>query len=164
MRMFVEHNKFLNKDKKEKAKNLNLAIINVVTFASILEKETVKNDEKAAIAGVYLNRLNNGWRLQADPTLVFAIGNFNIKRVLNIYKNIDSPYNTYKYSGLPPGPICIPSIASIDAVLNREDHNYLYFCAKDDLSGYHNFSRTNEQHSINAQKYRKALDKLNIKK
>jgi UPF0755 protein len=162
-RMFLEYNKFWNNDRLEKAASINLTPIEISTLASIVDKETTKVDEMPAIAGVYTNRLKYGWRLQADPTVVFAWGDFGIRRVLNIHKMIDSPYNTYKYYGLPPGPICIPSIAAIDAVLSRENHNYMYFCAKDDFSGYHVFSSTNEQHTINANRYRRALDQLNIK-
>ena len=114
------------------------------------------------IAGVYINRLKKNWLLQADPTLVFAIGDFEIKRVLDVHKEIDSPYNTYKHIGLPPGPICIPSIAAIDAVLNAEQHKYFYFCAKDDMSGYHVFAKNMREHNINAEKYRKALNKKKI--
>lgn len=163
-RMYTEYNNFWNTDRLQKAENIGFTPAGIVTLASIVDKETTKNDEKPAIAGVYLNRLKYGWRLQADPTIVFAWGDFNIRRVLNIHKQIDSPYNTYKYYGMPPGPICMPSIASIDAVLNREDHSYMYFCAKDDFSGYHVFASTNAQHNINAERYRNALDKLNIRK
>ncbi len=163
-RMYKEYNKFWNKKKRDKAKEIGMTIKNVDILASIVEQETSKDDEKPRIAGVYINRLKRGWRLQADPTIIFAIGNNNIKRVLNDYKKIDSPYNTYKYRGLPPGPICLPSISSIDAVLNYEKHNYLYFCAKDDLSGYHNFAKTNAQQNLNASKYRHALNKLKIMK
>lgn len=163
-RMFQENLKFWNNERKQKARLLQLSPIEVSTLASIVEKETNKNDEKARIAGVYLNRLKGGWRLQADPTLVFASGDFEMRRVLNIHKSIDSPYNTYLNAGLPPGPICIPSIASIDAVLNYETHYFYYFCAKDDLSGYHAFAESYAQHEINAWKYRKALDRLNISK
>ena len=114
----------------------------------------------ARIAGVYLNRLRSGWLLQADPTLVFAVGDFELKRVLNIHKEVESPYNTYKYAGLPPGPICIPSLESINAVLHAEKHNYYYFCAKEDFSGYHNFAKTLTEHNRNAQRYQKALNNL----
>ncbi|MBN2173772.1 MAG: endolytic transglycosylase MltG [Bacteroidales bacterium] len=162
-RMYTEYNKFWTKIRIEKAEEIGLDPEEVSVLASIVEKETNKNDEKATIAGVYLNRLKYGWRMQADPTVVFAWGDFSIKRVLNIHKQIDSPYNTYLYSGLPPGPICIPSISSIDAVLNREDHNYMFFCAKDDFSGYHVFASTHAQHSINANKYRQALDEREIR-
>ncbi|MDP3446332.1 MAG: endolytic transglycosylase MltG, partial [Ignavibacteria bacterium] len=163
-RMFQEHNKFWNDERKMKAKQLNMSEMDVSTLASIVEKETNKNDEKARIAGVYINRLKYGWKLQADPTLVFAAGDFDIRRVLDIHKTIESPYNTYLHAGLPPGPIFIPSIASIDAVLNYENHRYFYFCAKDDLSGYHAFAESYTQHEANAWKYRRALDQLNIKK
>lgn len=161
-RMYTEHQRFWNEDRTGKADSLKLTIQEVVSLASIVEKETQKNDEKARLAGVYINRLQRGWRLQADPTLVFALGDFGIKRVLNEHKEIDSPYNTYKYGGLPPGPICIPSISSIDAVLNYEDHRYLYFCARDDMSGYHAFANNYIQHKRNADKYRNALNKLRI--
>ncbi len=161
-RMFQESRRFWNKERKQKAEETGLSPEQVIILASIVEKETNKNDEKPKIASVYLNRLKKGWRLQADPTVVYALGNKNIKRVLNIYKNVDSPYNTYRHRGLPPGPICIPSIASIDAVLNYDPSHYLYFCAKNDLSGYHAFARTNRQHQINAKKYQQALDSLRI--
>jgi len=114
------------------------------------------------MAGVYINRLRKGMSLQADPTVRFAYGDFTIKRILDKYKSVDSPYNTYKYAGLPPGPICIPSISSLDAVLNYQRSEYLYFCAKEDFSGYHNFARTLVQHNINAAKYQKALTRLGI--
>jgi UPF0755 protein len=162
-RMFTEYNKFWNNDRLTKAEEIGLDPEEVSVLASIVEKETNKNDEKPTIAGVYLNRLKYGWRLQADPTVVFAWGDFSITRVLNIHKQLDSPYNTYIYYGLPPGPICIPSISSIDAVLNREDHTYMFFCAKDDFSGYHVFASTHAQHAINANKYRRALDERNIR-
>jgi len=163
-RMYTEYNNFWNTDRLSKAEALGFGPSEICTLASIVDKETTKNDEKAKIAGVYLNRLKYGWRLQADPTIVFAWGDFSIRRVLNLHKQIDSPYNTYKYYGLPPGPICVPTISSVDAVLNREDHAYMYFCAKDDFSGYHVFATTNAQHIVNANNYRNALDKLNIRK
>ncbi|GAB4322049.1 MAG: endolytic transglycosylase MltG [Bacteroidales bacterium] len=162
-RMLVEYKKFWDADRLAKAEEIGLTPIEVSILASIVDKETNKTDEMPTIAGVYLNRLRYGWRLQADPTVVFAWGDFSIHRVLNIHKQIDSPYNTYKYYGLPPGPICIPSIAAVDAVLNREKHNYLFFCAKDDFSGYHVFASTHEEHTINANRYRRALDKLKIR-
>jgi UPF0755 protein len=163
-RMFTEYNKFWNVERRQKAELIGLDPPEVSILASIVEKETAKNDEKARIAGVYLNRMKYNWRLQADPTIIFAWQDFNIRRVLNAHKEIDSPYNTYKYYGLPPGPICIPSISSIDAVLNREDHSYMFFCARDDFSGYHAFATTHAQHNVNANKYRRALDARNIKK
>lgn len=163
-RMYAEYKTFWSEDRLKKAHEIDLAPEEVYILASIVEKETNKNDEKPTIAGVYINRLNYVWRLQADPTVVYAWGDFSIRRVLNIHKQIDSPYNTYMYEGLPPGPICIPSIASIDAVLDLEDHKFMFFCAKDDFSGYHAFSSTNAGHALNANKYRKALDERNIRK
>lgn len=161
-RMNHEYKQFWNEERVQKAETVGLNPEQVSILASIIDKETQRNDEKARIAGVYLNRLERNWRLQADPTLVYAIGDFSIKRVLTEYLKFDSPYNTYKHTGLPPGPICIPSISSIDAVLNAEDHNYLYFCAKPDYSGYHNFAKNITQHNINAQSYRNFLNKEKI--
>lgn len=163
-RMFQEYRAFWNDTRRAKAEEAGLSPVEVSVLASIIEKETNMNDEKPAMAGVYINRLNAGWRLQADPTLVFAVGDFEIRRVLDVHKAIESPFNTYKYTGLPPGPICIPSIASIDAVLNFEDHRYFFFSARDDFSGYHVFARTNAEHQRNARRYRQALDRLNIKR
>jgi UPF0755 protein len=161
-RMQEENDKFWNSYRTSRAKTMEMTKEEIVTLASIVEKETNKNDEKAAIAGVYINRLVYGWRLQADPTVVYAVGDFNIRRVLNVHKKVESPYNTYSRLGLPPGPICIPSVSSIDAVLNYEDHGYFYFCAKDDLSGYHVFAKTGVQHNKNAKAYQKALNELKI--
>ena len=163
-KMIDEYKKFWNESRMQKAENLKLTPIEVSILASIVDKETTKTSEMPRIAGVYLNRINKKWLLQADPTLVFALGDFEIKRVLDSHKKIESPYNTYKYRGLPPGPICIPSIASIDAVLNAEKHKYFYFCAKDDLSGYHVFARNINEHNANAEKYRRALNKKKIYK
>ena len=163
-KMVAEHKRFWNDKRLQKAQELNLTPRQVSILASIVDKETTKTSEMPRIAGVYLNRLSKHWPLQADPTLVFALGNYNIRRVLDVHKNIDSPYNTYKYAGLPPGPICIPSIAAIDAVLNAEKHKFFYFCAKDDLSGYHVFARNIDEHNKNADKYRRALNKNKIYK
>ena len=161
-KMINEYNKFWNEERINKAKSLNITPIEVSILASIVDKETTKVSEMPRIAGVYINRLKKNWALQADPTLVFAIGDFEIKRVLDIHKEFESPYNTYKYIGLPPGPICIPSIAAIDAVLNAEKHKYFYFCANSDMSGYHVFARNMKEHNMNAEKYRKALNKRRI--
>jgi UPF0755 protein len=161
-RMKTEHDKFWNDERKQKASELNLTPAEITVLASIVEQETQRNDEKPTIAGVYLNRLKKNMNLQADPTLVYALGDFSIRRVLNEHKKIDSPYNTYMYRGLPPGPICIPSIASIDAVLNRFSHNYLYFCAKEDFSGYHVFASTHQQHMTNAARFQRALNRRGI--
>lgn len=162
-RMAKEYDKFWNKERKQKAESLNLKPSEVAVLASIVQQESNKKDEKPRIAGVYLNRLRTGCLLEADPTLVFASGDFTIKRVLNIHKEIDSPYNTYKCKGLPPGPICVPTPSSIDAVLNYEKHDYVYFCAKDDLSGYHNFAVTLSQHMANARKFHAELNRRRIK-
>lgn len=156
-KMKQEYDKYWTEERKEKAKAIGLTQVQVSILASIVDKETNKTDEMARIAGVYLNRLRNGWLLQADPTLVFASGDFELKRVLNVHKEIESPYNTYKYPGLPPGPICIPSLASLNAVLNPEKHNFYYFCAKEDFSGYHNFAKTLSEHNRNAERYQREL-------
>lgn len=159
-RMKKESDNFWNENRLQKLSNSRLNIPEVFVLASIVEKETVKNDEKPAIAGVYINRLRKGWKLQADPTLVYASGETGVKRVLNRHKQIDSPYNTYIYEGLPPGPICVPSIQSIDAVLNFQRHDFMFFCAKSDFSGYHAFSRTLAEHNRYAKEYQKKLEKL----
>ena len=163
-RMNKEYKTFWTDKRKARLAAINLTELQAITLASIVEKESNKNDEKPDVAGVYMNRLRDGWLLQADPTLVYALGDFSIKRVLNVYKTIDSPYNTYKYFGLPPGPICLPSIASIDAVLNYRQHNYMYFCAREDFSGYHNFAVTMDEHLLNAAKYQQALNQKGIMK
>jgi UPF0755 protein len=161
-RMYKERQKFWNDERLTQMSQEGLDIPGVITLASILEKETAKNTEKPVIAGVYLNRIRKSWPLQADPTLIFAWNDYTIKRVLNKHKEINSPYNTYKYTGLPPGPICLPSVSSIDAVLNYEKHGYMYLCAKDDLSGYHNFAVTLAEHNRNAERYQAALKRLNV--
>ncbi|OJJ20322.1 aminodeoxychorismate lyase [marine bacterium AO1-C] len=162
-RMHREYKKFWNKSRLEKAKNLGMKPQEVSVLASIVQAETNKNDEKARIAGVYINRLQKGIPLEADPTLVFALQDFGLKRVLNKHKEIKSPYNTYKNKGLPPGPINIPSISSLKAVLDYEQHDYLFFCAKADFSGYHAFAKTNAQHERNARLYHKALNMRRIR-
>ena len=156
-RMRYEYEKFWTDERLAKAEKLGLKPTEVSTLASIVQAESVKKDESKIIAGLYLNRLERGMALQADPTLVFANGDFSLKRVLDVHKEIDSPYNTYKYRGLPPGPINMPTIHSIDAVLNAEEHNYIYMVAKEDFSGYHNFSSTYAQHLRYADKYQKQL-------
>lgn len=156
-RMMLEYKRFWNDNRKEKSKAINFTPEEVSIIASIIELETSKDDEKDIIAGVYINRLNKNWKLEADPTVIYAHQDFTIKRVLNKHTEIDSPYNTYLYTGMPPGPICLPSIASIDAVLNYTKHEYMFFCAKEDFSGYHNFAKNYVQHLVNARKYRKAL-------
>jgi UPF0755 protein len=161
-RMHQEYQKFWTEERKQKAASLGLSQKEVSTLASIVQAESQKADERPKIAGVYLNRLRMGMALQADPTLVFAAGDFTIKRVTAKQIAIDSPYNTYKYTGLPPGPINLPDINSLDAVLNAERHDYVYFCAKEDFSGYHSFAVSYNEHLINARRYQKALNAANI--
>lgn len=156
-RMNTEYKKFWTEERKAKAKKLGLTPIEVSTLASIVQAETVKKEEAPIIAGLYINRLKKDIPLQADPTLVFASGDFGLKRVLNQHKEIDSPYNTYKYAGLPPGPINMPQISTIDAVLNYQQHKYIYMCAREDFSGYHNFATSLNEHNKNARKYQTAL-------
>ncbi len=163
-RMKKEYDRFWTEGNKIKAKELGLSPVEVSILASIVDEETIKADEKPIVAGLYLNRLNKGIRLQADPTVKFALGDFTIQRILSKDLEIESPYNTYKYAGLPPGPIRIPSIVGINAVLNRKVHHYYYMCAKEDFSGYHNFAKTLTQHNINAAKYRRELRKRGIKR
>ena len=129
---------------------------------SAMSEQNIKLDERPIIAGLYLNRIRKNMKLESDPTLIYAIGDFSINRVLNKDKKIESPYNTYKYKGLPPGPICIPSINAIDAVLNSVSHKFIFMCAKEDFSGYHNFAKTYTKHLINARRYQKALNKMKI--
>lgn len=157
-RMYDEYVMFWNDERKAKAAQLGLTPVEVSILASIVQAETVKQDEAPVIAGLYLNRLKQDMPLQADPTLVFASGDFALKRVLNEHKEIDSPYNTYKYAGLPPGPINMPRVNCIDAVLNHNMNNYLYMCAKEDFSGYHNFTDNYRQQINNAKRYQRALE------
>ncbi len=163
-RMKTEYDKFWTAERKAKADKLGLTPLQVSTLASIVQAETIKSDEKPRVAGVYLNRLQKNMLLQADPTVVFAVRDFTIRRVLNKHLVYDSPYNTYKYKGLPPGPINVPNISSIDAVLNPEQHDYIYFCAKEDFSGYHSFAVTQSEHLANARRYQQALTQRNIMK
>lgn len=161
-RMHEEYQKFWTGERKQKASALGLSQKEVSTLAAIVQAESQKSDERARIAGVYLNRLRIGMPLQADPTLVFAAGDFSIKRLTAKQIAIESPYNTYKYSGLPPGPINLPDINSLNAVLDAESHEYLYFCAKEDFSGYHSFAVSYSEHLNNAKRYQKALNAANI--
>jgi UPF0755 protein len=161
-RMHKEYQSFWTEARSQKAQDLGLSKEEVSTLASIVQAESQKSDERPKIAGVYLNRLRIGMPLQADPTLVFAAGDFSIKRLTAKQMAIDSPYNTYKYAGLPPGPINLPDINSLDAVLNFEKHSYLYFCAKEDFSGYHSFAVGYDEHLSNARRYQRALNAANI--
>ena len=158
-KMLEEYNRFWTKERLAKATELNMTPVQVITLASIVHKETVKKSERPRVAGVYLNRLKDGMKLQADPTVIYALklrdNDFEqvIKRVLYNDLFIASPYNTYQTEGLPPGPIAMPDIDAIDAVLNAEKHNYLYFCASVERFGYHEFAATMAQHDVNAKKY-----------
>ncbi|MDR3132848.1 MAG: endolytic transglycosylase MltG [Prevotellaceae bacterium] len=161
-RLHKENVKFWNEKRTQQLQTIGLTRNEAVTLASIVNEETNKTDEMPRVAGVYMNRLAKDIALQADPTLKYAWNDFSIKRVLNKHKHIDSPYNTYKFPGLPPGPICIPSIAAIDAVLHYERHDYLYFCADAGFTGYHVFAKNLSQHNQNADKYRTALNRKKI--
>ncbi len=163
-RMYREYRKFWTSDRLQKAQDIGLTPKQVIILASIVQAEQMKYpDERPRIAGLYINRLRRGIPLQSDPTLIYAWKDFSIRRVYNYHKNIDSPYNTYKYKGLPPGPILTPDITSIDAVLNYEHHDYLYMVARADLSGYHHFSRTLSEHNYYARQYQRALNRLGIR-
>lgn len=162
-RMYKEYQRFWNAERQQQAQAIGLSTQQVVALAAIVEEETAKNDEMPQIARLYLNRLDAQMPLQADPTVKFAVGDFTLKRILHEHLAIDSPYNTYRNTGLPPGPIRIPSKAAIDAVLHPATHNYLYMCAREDFSGYHNFAVTYADHLLNARKYQDELDRRNIK-
>ena len=163
-RFAKENQRFWTEERSAKANQLGLTHEEVVTLASIVDSESAYSPEKPTIAGLYLNRLHKGMLLQSDPTVIFAIGDFSIRRVLGSDLSIDSPYNTYKYKGLPPGPIRIATIDGIDAVLNAQTHDFLYMCAKEDFSGSHNFATTYSDHLANARRYVKALNERNIKR
>jgi len=163
-RMVKEHAAFWSsKQRTEKARQLDMSDKEVYTLASIVEKESQYEPERPTIAGLYLNRLERGIPLQADPTVVFANGDFGLRRVLNKHLEIDSPYNTYKNPGLPPGPIYMPSIGSIDAVLNPEQHDYLFMCAKPGFGTQHAFAKTNRGHAQNARRYHRWLTQQGIR-
>ena len=161
-RMKKEYDNFWNQKRLDKARALNLSPLEVSTLASIVEEECMFTDEYPIVAGLYLNRLNRGQLLQADPTVKFAVGDFSLQRILFKHLEVDSPYNTYKNKGLPPSPIRIPSIKGLDAVLNYKEHNYLYMCAKEDFSGRHNFATNLSEHNRNADRYRAALNQRRI--
>ncbi len=163
-RIYKEYQKYWTSDRIKQATALNLTPDEVMILASIVDKESNKSDEHPIIAGVYLNRLKRGMLLQADPTVVFANGDFTIRRVLNKHLRSQSPYNTYVHAGLPPGPICLPSKSAINGVLNPKQHRYLYFCAQPNYSGRHNFSNTLTQHNNYANTYRRWLSKQGIKR
>ncbi|MEG2791530.1 MAG: endolytic transglycosylase MltG [Odoribacter sp.] len=161
-KMNAEYHKFWTAERLEKAKQAGFSPMDIIIIASIVEEETNQTSELPIIAGIYINRLNKGWKLGACPTLKFALGDFSLRRILDKHLEIDSPYNTYKNTGLPPGPVRMPSPQVIDAVLNYEHHEYMFFCAKSDFSGTHHFSRTLRQHNQYAAEYHKALNKRKI--
>ena len=161
-RMKREYDLFWNAERKNKAERIGLTPVQVSTLASIVEEEATYADEYPIVAGLYLNRLNRGMRLEADPTIKFALGDFTLRRILFRHLEVESPYNTYKNSGLPPGPIRIPSIQGIDATLSPQQHEYLFMCSKDDLSGRHNFATTHAEHSRNAAAYQRTLNTRGI--
>ena len=162
-RMKKESDRFWNSERKAKADKLQLNPVEVITLASIVDEETANNEEKPMIAGMYYNRLKQHMPLQADPTIKFALQQFELRRIYTKLLSVESPYNTYRNEGLPPGPIRIPSVAGIDAVLNLVHHDYLYMCAKEDFSGTHNFAKTYPEHLANAAKYSAALDQRGVK-
>lgn len=163
-KMLKEYQKFWNEKRTAKAKKLGLSITEVIILASIVQKESTKYDEYARIAGVYYNRLKINMKLQADPTVLYAKQSLGLaNRVYNKDTKIEHPYNTYFIDGLPPGPICLPETKSIDLTLDLENHNYIYFCAKEDFSGYHNFAADWKTHEANAKKFHQAMNEKNIK-
>lgn len=161
-RMKQEYEVFWTPARRVKAAAIGLTLVEVAILASIVEEETSVVDEYPVVAGLYINRLQRGIPLQADPTVKFALGDFTLRRILLKYLEVDSPYNTYKHTGLPPGPLRLPSVQSLDAVLNYMKHNYLYMCAKEDFSGRHNFARTLTEHNRNARRYQAELNRRGI--
>ena len=162
-RMQRENDTFWQGERDVKANRMSYSREQVVTLASIVDEETTNNAEKPMIAGMYIKRLSIGMPLQADPTVKFALGDFSLRRIYQKHLSVDSPYNTYKVTGLPPGPIRIASVSGIDAVLNYVPHDYIYMCAKEDFSGTHNFAKTYSEHLQNARRYAQALNQRNIK-
>ncbi|MBL4708147.1 MAG: endolytic transglycosylase MltG [Flavobacteriales bacterium] len=164
-RMAKEYKRFWTVARLANAKRLKLSQSEVGILASIVQAEQLsKPSERPKVAGLYINRMRKRMRLESDPTLIYGIGDFSIKRVLNKHKEVNSPYNTYKNAGLPPGPINLPEISSIDAVLYYENHDFIFMCAKPDFSGYHDFSRTYSQHKVYANRYHRELNKRKIMK
>lgn len=155
--------KIWNDERRAKADSLGLSPAEVMTLCSIVDEETNKLDEKGKIGRLYINRLNKGMKLQADPTVKFALGDFSLRRIRQNHLSVKSPYNTYRNTGLPPGPIRTTSVATIDAILNSEPSDHIYMCAKEDFSGRHNFAATYSEHMANARRYQQALNKRGIK-
>jgi len=163
-RMYISYQKFWTPERVQKASDINLTPIQVSILASIVDAEALHDDEMPTIAGLYLNRLNKGMKLESDPSVIFAKNDFTIRRVLSSYLTFDSPYNTYLHTGLPPGPIMMPSINAVNSVLDYNKNNYIYMCAKEDFSGYHNFATNMADHQANARRFHEALNERNIKR
>jgi len=163
-RMYANYEKFWTPERREKAAALNLDPIKVSILASIVDAEALHDDEMPTIAGLYLNRLKKGMKLESDPTVIFALNDFTIRRVLSRYLSYNSPYNTYLHAGLPPGPIMMPSVNAVNSVLDYKKTDYIYMCAKEDFSGYHNFATNVADHLANARRFQQALNERNIKK
>lgn len=166
-RMILEFETYWTEERRRKAADMDLSLPEVITLASIVQKEVMRTDELPVVAGLYYNRIKKGWKLQADPTVIYALKkelnpDTVIKRVLYQDLRLESEYNTYIHEGLPPGPICLPSLRSIEAVLNYQQHDYMYMCAKEDFSGYHNFAATGWQHNANKRKWTNALNQRKI--
>lgn len=161
-RMHREYRSYWNEKRRSRLKEMGLNINELMALAAIVQAETFMADEMPVVAGAYMNRLKKNMRLQADPTVIFALGDPSIRRVYRRHLSVDSPYNTYKNRGLPPGPIRIPSMQAIEACLDYENHDYIYFCAKEDFSGYHSFAKSYAQHLRNARRYQRALNERNI--
>ena len=157
-----EYDAFWTEARRNHAEQIRLTPVEVSILASIVEEESAVPDEYPTIAGLYLNRLYRGMLLQADPTVKYAVGDFALQRILDRHKEVDSPYNTYLYPGLPPGPLRVPSITAIDAVLHHAQHDYIYMCAREDFSGRHNFASTLAEHNQNALRYRQELNRRGI--
>lgn len=161
-RLLYYRNKYWDDERRAIARSMNLTPVQVATIASITEEETIKPDERPKVARLYLNRLGNGMRLQADPTVKFAIGDFSLRRITGKHLSVQSPYNTYLHTGIPPGPIRIPDKSALDAVLHAPHHSFIYMCAKEDFSGYHNFAADYATHQRNARRYQAELNRLSI--
>ena len=162
-RMKREYDRFWTPERDALRKRSGLSRFEVMTLASIVYEETRKTDEMPRVAGVYVNRLKKGMPLQADPTIKYAMQDFGLRRILYKHLKYESPYNTYLNKGLPPSPICMPGINAIDAVLNYEKHDYIFFCARETFDGYHNFAKTLREHNANAQAYSRELNRRKIK-
>ncbi|MFI5163493.1 MAG: endolytic transglycosylase MltG [Sphingobacteriales bacterium] len=163
-RMYANYQSFWTAERKQRAQEINLSPVQVSVLASIVDAEALHDDEMPTIAGLYLNRLKKGMKLESDPTVIFALQDFSIRRVLNRYLSYNSPYNTYLHTGLPPGPVMMPSVNALNSVLDYRKSDYIYMCAKEDFSGNHNFATNMADHLINAHKFQQALNTRNIKK